>query len=234
MSERDQVSIPFTTEVRCRLQPPVVPQSGPPPLLVVLHGQGQDGERQQRWMKAAVPDHFAAAFPDAFHPFEVRRPDRKVRLGRAWYLYTPDNREAFFASLQAGSEALWQLIEKAADALGADTQRIWLAGFSQGAYMTHYTALRHLDQVAGWVSQAGGFREEYGGDPFPDAAGRPVLIQHGRQDEAIGVEVAEATATLLRDHGAEVTVQHFEAGHVIKPDMAEAVREWLSAQQPPS
>jgi len=232
MSEPEQVSIPFTTEVRCRLQRPVAPQGGPPPLLVVLHGQGQDGERQQRWMKAAVPDHFAAAFPDGLHPFEVRRPDRKVRLGRAWYLYTPEDRPAFFASLQASCEALWRLIGQAAQALGADTQQIWLAGFSQGAYMTHYTALRHLDQVRGWVSQAGGFREEYGGDPFPDAAGHPVLIQHGRQDEAIGVEVAAATTDLLRKHGAQVTLQHFDGGHVIKPEMADAVRAWLEEQQP--
>lgn len=229
-----QVSIPFTSEVLCRLQQPESPRPGPPPLLVVLHGQGQSAERQQRWMGAAVPAHFAAAFPDGLHPFEVRRPERKVRIGRAWYLYTPDDREAFFASLQTGSETLWSLINKAADALGADKRRIWLAGFSQGAYMTHYLALRHLDQVPGWISQAGGFREEYAGDPFPDASGHRVLIQHGRQDEAIGLEVAESTAELLGNHGAQVTVRHYDAGHVILPQMADDVRSWLQQHQPPS
>jgi phospholipase/carboxylesterase len=184
-------------------------------------------------MGAAVPEHFAAVFPDGLHPFEVRRPERKVRIGRAWYLYNPDDRPAFFASLQASSEALWQLIETAADALGADKSQVWMAGFSQGAYMTHYTALRHLDQVPGWVSQAGGFREEYGGSPFPDASGHQVLLQHGTQDEAIGVEVAEATASILQKHGASVTTQLFDAGHVIRPEMADDVRTWLEEHCPP-
>lgn len=228
----NHVTIPFTTDVRCAVAAPVRPGNGRPPLLVSLHGQGQSSDRHRRWMGPAVPEHFAAAFPDGFHQHEVRRPDRKVRIGRAWYLYDPDDRPTFFASLQAGSEALWRQIDAAVAALDADPSRIWLAGFSQGAYMSHYTALRHLDRVSGWVGQSGGFREEYGGDPFPDIGGRPVLIQHGRQDEAIGCDVAETTAAMLARHGAKTSLRFYDAGHVIRPEMAEDVREWLELHEP--
>jgi len=226
------VSIPFTTEVSCAVQPPATPHGERPPMLVVLHGQGQSGARQQNWMGSAVPPHFAAAFPDGFHQHEVRRPGRKIRIGRAWYLYDPDDRDMFFASLQASSEALMRLIDVAGEALDADLDRVFLAGFSQGAYLTHYTSLHHLDRVAGWVSQAGGFRKEYGGDPFPDIGGRPILIQHGRQDEAVGCDVAESTAALLAEHGGTVDLRFYDAGHVIQPEMAADVRSWLVQHEP--
>jgi predicted esterase len=183
-------------------------------------------------MGPAVPAHFAAAFPDGFHQHEVRKPERKIRIGRAWYIYDPEDRPMFFASLAAGSDALMRLIDAAGAALDADMDRVFLVGFSQGAYLAHYTALHNLDRVAGWVSQAGGFRKEYGGDPFPDIGGRPVLIQHGKHDEAIGCDVAEATATLLADHGAEVELRFYDAGHVIRPEMATDVRAWLERLAP--
>ena len=90
----------LSSSSRCLLQPARAPREGErPPLIVFLHGQGQSGERQRRWMGAAVPDEFAAAFPDGFLPFEIRKPGKPVRIGHGWYLYSAD-RPAFLASLR--------------------------------------------------------------------------------------------------------------------------------------
>src|SRR5262245_29704441 len=92
-----RLALPFTTRTQCLLAPPRA-ASARPPLLVSLHGQGQSGERQQQWLKDALPPHFAAAFPDGFHAHEVRKPPRPIRLGFGWYLYTGDE-AAFRESL---------------------------------------------------------------------------------------------------------------------------------------
>jgi len=147
------LELPFTTRTRCLLVPPPAP--GPrPPLLVSLHGQGQSGERQRRWLEGGVPEHFAAAFPDGFHAHEVRKPDRPIRLGFGWYLYTGDE-TAFRSSLIESEAALWRLVDAAVQELGADPRRVWLHGFSQGAYLVHCMACRAPSQLAGWIAQAG-------------------------------------------------------------------------------
>lgn len=229
----ERLSVPLTTEVACLLRAPAAPEPGRrPPLVVVLHGQGESGERQARWMGPAIPPHCAAAFPDGLHKHEVRRPGRKLRLGHGWYLYTPDDRPAFLASLELAAATLWRMVDAAVERLDADPRRVVLAGFSQGAYLTHYAALTRLERVRGWICQAGGFRAEYVGEPFPDLAGRPVLFQHGRQDEAIGPEVAQATADLLAGHGGDVQVSLHDTGHRIVPAMADEARAWIEGVLP--
>lgn len=212
---------------RCLAQPARAPREGErPPLIVFLHGQGQSGERQRRWMGAAVPDDFAAAFPDGFLPFEIRKPGKPVRIGHGWYLYSAD-RPAFLTSLREAVARVWALVDRACEELGADPTRVWFAGFSQGAYLTHTTALHGLDRVQGWIGQAGAFRADYAPTPAPDASGKPVLLQHGTLDEALPLDQAEATAELLRGFGANVQLATHECAHVITPEMAVEARAWL-------
>lgn len=221
------LEVPCTHAVRWLLRPAAAPPaSGRPPLLVCLHGQGQSGARQARWMAEAVPPHFAAAFPDGPWPFEVRRPGRPVRVGHAWYQFDGD-RAALAARLAFVDGWLWRGIDAAARELGADGQRVFLAGFSQGAYFGHVSAIRHRERVRGWIGQAGGFRSEYLGGPLPDLGGRAVLLQHGTADETLPPQDAERVAGLLRGAGATVEIALHEAGHVITGAMARQARAWL-------
>ena len=223
---------PFTTRSACLLVPPERPERGaPPPLLVALHGQGQDGERHRGWMGAAVPDHFASAWPDGFHRHEVRQPDRPIRVGCAWYLFTGDQ-PAFIESLVEAERALWGLVEAAVEELGADPRRVWLCGFSQGAYLAHCAAVRAPERVAGWIAQSGRLKLEFLGPWLPAVAGKPVLVQHGRVDPHLPPRSAEDSAAALTEHGAQVTLRLYDSGHAISPAMAEDCRRWLLERAP--
>ncbi len=227
------VSLPFTTSTCCLLRPPAAPGPGRPPLLVSLHGQGQSGERQGRWMQDALPAYFAAAFPDGFHAHEVRRPDRPIRLGYGWYLYTGDE-QAFRASLVESEAALWRMVDAAVEALGADPARVWLHGFSQGAYLVHCVACRAPARLAGWIAQAGRLKWEFLGERIAGLSGKPVLVQHGRQDQSLDASRAERGVEVLRASGADVAWRLYDAGHLITPAMVADVREFLLRHEPPA
>lgn len=225
-------SRPFTTQSACLIAPPQRPEPGRrPPLLVVLHGQGQDGARQRGWMGAAVPPHFASAWPDGFHKHEVRKPDRPIRIGCAWYLFTGDQ-QAFAASLVEAERGLWDVIDAALAELDADPARLYLCGFSQGAYLTHCAAVRAPQRVAGWIAQSGRLKVEFLDPWLAGVAGKPVLIQHGRDDPHLPPRSAQDSADALSRHGAQVTLQLHDAGHAITPGMAIDVERWLAGREP--
>jgi phospholipase/carboxylesterase len=226
------LSVPFTTRTSCVLRPAERPPADRrPALLVGLHGQGQSGARHLHWMRHALPPHVAAAFPDGFHKHEVRVPGRPIRIGHAWYIYTGDQ-AAFAASLAEAEAGLWPLVDAAADALGADPQRVWLAGFSQGAYLTHCAAVRAPGRVAGWIAQSGRLKTELLEAQLPGVRGKPVLIQHGRDDGSLPVRAAEESARALAGHGADVTLRLYDAGHAITPAMAADAHAWLAEREP--
>lgn len=234
--ERDERRIlrPFTTQSACLLVPPERPEPGRrPPLLVALHGQGQDGERQRGWMGAAVPAHFASAWPDGFHRHEVRTPGRPIRIGCAWYLFTGDQ-QAFIASLVEAERALWDLVDAASAELGTDPARLYLCGFSQGAYLAHCAAVRAPERTTGWIAQSGRLKLEFLAPWLPGVAGKHVLIQHGRDDPHLPPGSADDSAAALTRHGAQVTLRLYDSGHAISPAMARDCRTWLEERVPPA
>jgi phospholipase/carboxylesterase len=228
------IEVPFTSRASCLLLGPEAPPSssgGKPPLLVALHGQDQSGARQRRWLQKALPPNFAAAFPDGFHKHEVRKPERPMRLGYAWYMFTGDQ-EAFNRSLQESEVGLWSLVDRALDSLDADPARVYLCGFSQGAYLTHCAAVRAPQRVAGWVAQSGRLKTEFLADDLPGVKGKPVLIQHGRNDPHLPAGAADNSASALTEHGAEVTLLKYDSGHEITAPMVDDLRAWLIEREP--
>jgi phospholipase/carboxylesterase len=200
-------------------------------LVVALHGQGQSGARQLHWMRGALPPHVAAAFPDGFHKHEVRGKDRPIRIGHAWYMFTGDQ-DSFVESLLEAEAALWPLVDRVAEALGADPARVYLAGFSQGAYLAHCAAVRAPERLAGWIAQSGRLKTELLAPRLPGVKGKHVLIQHGRGDPNLPVKAAEDSAEALSSHGAHVSLKLYDAGHAITPEMVTDARAWLLDREP--
>lgn len=117
--------------------------------IVALHGMGEDADRMIERVEPLAADGWSLLCPRAPFPVEIRR-RRDRTVGYAWYQYD-GNAERFVAAMSDTGTFLFGVLD---GVIPAGTP-IVLVGFSQGAYLAYYLALRHPDRVRGVVGIAG-------------------------------------------------------------------------------
>lgn len=108
---------------------------------------------------------------------------------------------------------------------GFDPTRVWAVGFSNGANIAAAMLLLHPGVLAGGVLLA----------PMvplvpstpTTLTGTPVFLGAGRQDPIAPPSQPEALADLLRQGGADVTLDWHPGGHQLVPSTVQAARAWL-------
>jgi phospholipase/carboxylesterase len=187
------------------------------PLLLSLHGFGEDGGR----LAARLPLRgapYARLFPDAPFPVEVKEAEGS-RVGASWYQYTGDQ-PAFLRALAFAEGYLRDVVAAAAKVHPIDAGRIVLLGYSQGGYLAGVAALRDRARYRGLVGVACRIKTEALGSELAEARGYPALLIHGARDAHTAVErQREAHAELLR-HGVDATLHVHEGGHGFRSDLA--------------
>ena len=197
-----------------------------PPLLLLLHGIGADEED-------LLP--LAERLDPRFLVVSARAPHRAEPMGHRWYAIdwatTPPRGDA--VEMASSRDLLARFAEEAMAAYGADPDRVFLFGFSQGAIMSLALLLARPDLVRGVVAHSGRLSRLPGPDPAPEALSRAeVLLLHGSQDDVVpagqGRKAYEVLAPLL---GGRATYRELDGlGHGISEDsLAEAAR-WLTAR----
>ncbi len=149
-----------------------------------------------------------------------------------WYPYSflapPSQNEPWLSS------ALTMLAEVVNDVVtqGFPPNRIYLAGFSQGACLTLDFAARNAQRWGGVIAFTGGLigdkldRGTYRGD----LAGTPVFIGTGDPDPHVPVVRVKETETILKGMNADVTVSIYpHMGHTINEDEIDMANRVLGA-----
>jgi len=121
---------------------------------------------------------------------------------------------------------LASFVEEAASEYGLDPKRLFAVGFSNGANIAASLLLLHPDLLAGAVLLRAMTPFEL--ETLPDLSGTPVYLAAGRSDQMIPAESTERLAELLREAGAEVTLDWQPGGHGIGRAEVEAARDWLA------
>lgn len=167
------------------VRPPRDAPLGPRPLIVVLHGHGDEPERNaELYRKAARLRGAIVAAPSGLRPGPGGR-------GFAWTFR---------------DEAEWwvlRAIERVGDDHPVDPERIILAGFSQGANVALEVGLRHPDRFVGLLPVAG--RYEADRMPAPAGGGPRIYLLTGARDPA--VESFRLAEQELRAAGLEVELR---------------------------
>ncbi len=197
--------------------------------VIWLHGLGASGDDFVPLIKQwGLADELGARFvlPHA--------PQRPVTLNggmvmRAWYdLYGlgfghGEDR----AGIEQAQQQLLELIQREQQR-GIPTERILLAGFSQGGAIALYTALRYPQPLAGVLVLSGylPLAERLAAEKRADAA-LAIRIDHGKQDPVVPFAVAQATRQMLEAEGYSVEFNAYAMEHSLCPPQIETLRHWL-------
>ncbi|MCL2918720.1 alpha/beta hydrolase [Shewanella litorisediminis] len=149
---------------------------------------------------------------------------------RAWYdIKSMDLHDrADLAGVLESERQIMALIEAQIEA-GIPSERILLAGFSQGGVMSLFCGLRFHQPLAGvmalscYLPGADTLPE----DCHPANASTPILQHHGEQDDVVPLFAGQMAQKALSDAGYEVEWQSFNMGHSVLPTQLVEIRRWI-------
>jgi phospholipase/carboxylesterase len=204
---------------------------GPPGCAVIwLHGLGADGHDfeplVQQWDLA---DDLGARF---ILPHAPRRP---VTLNggmamRAWYdIYAlgfgvDEDRQG----IEQAHQLVVGLIRREQQR-GIRSDRILLAGFSQGGAVALHTALRYRAALAGVLALSSylPLAELLAEEKCADPSSLVIRMDHGDQDPVIAFAVAERSRDLIESQDYEVEFHRYPMAHSLCVAQMESLRNWI-------
>ncbi len=211
----------MATNIRTIEMPPRETSDGLPPLLLLLHGYGSN-----EYDLIGLADYL----DPRFHIVSARA-ILDIGFGYAWYhLYgVPGNLISDDASRAQSLDILTKFIADLPGRVGADPQRVYVLGFSQGGLMTLGLALTVPHLVAGAVPISCYLDEKVVPQVQPDAlAQMPLLVLHGVEDDLIPVAAGRQVRDYLQQLPVDLTYQEYPIGHGIHPDALPLIQRWFA------
>ena len=196
--------------------------------VIWLHGLGADGHDFEH----IVPELELSQYVRFIFPHAPIRPIT-VYQGyemRAWYdIFQMD----FLADedekgIRESSEAIHQLIDHEVQ-IGIPSDRIILAGFSQGGAITLHSGLRYPKKLGGLLVLSSYL-------PLANTLSKgalkinqtiPILMLHGIQDDLIPIQKAEESCAYLIRKGYQVDWRNYSMGHCVCSAEVRDIKNWL-------
>ena len=197
----------------------------PTAAVIWLHGLGADGHD----FEAIVPELDLTGAPPIRFVFP-HAPVRPVTINhgmvmRAWYdiLEMDIDRKIDHDGLEESTVLIRRLIADQVSQ-GISTNRIILAGFSQGGAMTYHVGIPHDPPLAGLMVLSAYLAD-------PEVANRegsvPLLCCHGNLDPVVPHALGKSSANRLTELGWPVEWHDYMAPHGLHPDQIGDISRWL-------
>jgi phospholipase/carboxylesterase len=207
-------------------------QTGPNPTgaIIWMHGLGADGHDFEPIVPELVrPGERALrfVFPNA--------PVRPVTLNggysmRAWYDILGLERGIAQDEVGIrGSHATVESLIRRENERGIPTNRIVLAGFSQGGAMALFSGTRYAEKLAGIMGLSCYMLLEtsFAAERSPANQATPVFLGHGTQDPVVSITLGETTRRLLEGTGYAVEWHQYMMQHSVCPQEVGDIAAWL-------
>jgi phospholipase/carboxylesterase len=186
----------------------------PYPLLVFLHGHGGNDEQILRLAPRLSRRNYIC--------ISLRGPHS---LGQR-----PDGRAAFTWGQDADGQVedyVLRAIEDTRRRFHVHSERIYLAGFREGAGLAYRLGLLYPERFGGVASLNGVMLR---GGPLlrlPEVRSLNVLIGHGIANAIAPLSTARANFRLLYTAGLAVRMHTYPTNHRIHPDMLRDIDRWI-------
>ena len=144
-------------------------------------------------------------------------------------LLAPDSRGRTWDVLEGGYgpdvEFIARALERASDRLALDTQRMAIAGFSDGASYALSRGLTDGDLFTRVIAFSPGSMAPV------QRKGKPsIFVSHGTRDRVLPIErCSRRIVPQLEREGYEVHYREFDGTHTIPPSVAREALEWFTS-----
>jgi phospholipase/carboxylesterase len=198
--------------------------------IIWLHGLGADGH------------DFEPVVPELVRPGEralrfvfPHAPVRPVTLNngyamRAWYDILGIDRQSQQdeVGIRGSAAAIRALIVRE-NSRGVATNRIVLAGFSQGGAMAVFTGLRYPQALAGVIGLScyPVLASTFAAERHAANQQTPIFLAHGTFDPMIDVSLGQEGKKLLETLGYNVEWHTYPMPHAVSPEEIDAIGSWL-------
>lgn len=189
----------------------------PYPLLVFFHGHGDDEEQVS---------HFAPRLSRRnYICISLRGPERLGAQtdGRAAYSWGQDgNGDAPI------EDYVLRAVEQTRRSYHIHSERVYLAGFCEGATLAYRLGLSFPERFAGVIALNGAMPRR--GCPllrFNEVRPLKVFIGHGLANAIVPLSLARQDARLLYTAGLSVNFHSYATTHRIHPDMLRDTNRWV-------
>jgi phospholipase/carboxylesterase len=207
-------------------------ETGPSPTgtIIWMHGLGADGHDFEPIVPELVrPGERALrfVFPNA--------PVRPVTLNRgypmrAWYdiLGLERGMAQDEPGIRASHAAVEALIRRENER-GIATERIALAGFSQGGALALFSGTRYADKLAGIMGLSCYMllESQFAAERVAVNQKTPIFLAHGSQDPVVSPVLGEQTRRLLEAAGYAVEWHAYTMPHSVCPQEVADIAAWL-------
>lgn len=200
--------------------------------VIWLHGLGANGHDFEPIVpELRLPDSLAMrfVFPHA--------PAMPVTINNgyvmpAWYDITElkIDHEVDEQGLMRSSESVRALIDRERER-GIRSNRIIVAGFSQGGAVAYQVALTYPEPLAGLLALSAYFATAGTIRPDPANTDLPIQIFHGTADPIVPEALGQKSCTILGDMGYRPGYKTYPMQHAVCPeeieDVSKCMQDWL-------
>ena len=199
--------------------------------VIWLHGLGADGNDFVPIVpELRLPQSLRVRFVFPHAPVRAVTINNGMRM-RAWYdIAAADlNSRADLIGVRESQAQLEALIERET-ARGMPSERIVLAGFSQGGAIALYTGLRHAERLAGIMALSTYLIAPDKLATEASAANRGVAIfmAHGAADPVVRFQWGEASERMLEAAGYPIEWHTYRMEHSVCLEEVQAIGAWLT------
>jgi phospholipase/carboxylesterase len=205
------------------------PESPARASIIWLHGLGADGhdfEPVAAELQPRLPVPVRFILPHApILPITINQ----GQATPAWYdkLDLQHPRNIVWETFRNSATRIHDLIAEE-NRLGIPTEKILLAGFSQGGALAIETTLRYQIPIAGILALSTYYIGADPDQPTPKAPQPiPVFFGHGTTDLIIPLEVAEASRKTLESLGFQTTWKTYPMPHSVCLEELQDLAAWL-------
>ena len=197
--------------------------------VIWLHGLGADGNDFRPIIgELGLPETAAVRFIFPHSP-SIPVTINGGMVMPAWYdiLEMSIEREVDELQLRQSAQAICNFIENEISR-GISSDRIIIAGFSQGGAVAIETVLTYPTKLAGLLLMSTYFATK-DSIVFSDANKNiPIEIQHGSIDPIVPVMLSEVSSKFLISNGFTVTTKNYQMEHSVCIEQIKDIGNWLS------